>query len=379
MSVNCAICGAALSNRIAGFEALQRVTSDCKPYPAGGSIAECGACGAVQKPGDAAWQADCDAIYGAYDNYSLTGGIEQSVRGGPDGQDYAPRSDLVLGAYDRAFGLPASGRMLDYGCGKGPTTRSAARILTGWTIDGYDLDRRAEDVLSAIPAFGSLFTGAPEDIPHRYDLIVLMHALEHIPDGPAVLAKLGRLLTPGGHIVVQVPNRIPNPFDLLVADHVVHFDPAALHGIARAAGLAPVVLAQDWVVKELSLVAGQGADVAQPEASGISAQDQVSWLKAVASTVKDAAAKRPFGIFGTSIIGTWMASELPAPPDFYLDEDPAKQGRAIDGVPILAPDQAPTGAVIAPAMAPQVARAVAQRLQPLGLHFVDLPDAPAQA
>lgn len=230
---NCGVCGAMLPPSIEGFTERQRVTSDCKPYAAGGKVTECRACGAVQKPNDRDWQADCDFIYANYDNYSLTGGIEQSVRGGPEGQDYAPRSDLVLGAYSNAFGLPNAGRMLDYGCGKGPTTKAADRILSGWTIDGYDLDRRAEDALTAIPQFGELFTGDPADIPHRYDLIILMHALEHIPNGSKVLETLGHLLTPTGHIVIQVPNRLQNPYDLLVADHTLHFDRASLYSVGE--------------------------------------------------------------------------------------------------------------------------------------------------
>jgi len=96
MVADCAICGAPLTGTIPGFARLHRVTSDCKPYPPGGALAACASCGAVQKPGDAAWQADCAAIYGAYDNYALTGGIEQSVRGGPDGQ--GPGSGLGPGS-----------------------------------------------------------------------------------------------------------------------------------------------------------------------------------------------------------------------------------------------------------------------------------------
>lgn len=90
-------------------------------------------CGAVQKPNDAAWRVG--------------------------GQDYEPRSDLVLSACAEAVGCSKTGRMLDYGCGKGPNSKAADRNLEGWVIDRYDLDRRAEEVLSAIPSFGTSITG----------------------------------------------------------------------------------------------------------------------------------------------------------------------------------------------------------------------------
>lgn len=373
-SPSCGICGAELPAPISGFEVRQRVTSDCKPFGAGGKIAQCTDCGAVQKPNDADWRADCDQIYGAYDNYSLTGGVEQSVRGGPNREQYAPRSDLVLGTYAAAIGLPDTGRMLDYGCGKGPTTKAADRILHGWTIDGYDLDRRAEQSLSEIPSFDTLFTGNPSDIPYRYDLIILMHALEHIPDGSAVLRVLGELLTPTGHIIVQVPNRLKNPFDLLVADHTLHFDRQALYSVVERSGLNVEVLSEDWVVKELSVVAGRGKAVPRPAPVGVLAADQTGWLDAVAKTARTVAKSTPLGIFGTSITGTWLASEIGRSPDFWIDEDRAKQGLEIDGAPVLSPDIVPTGSTVLLAMAPEVGRSVAERLGHLDIDFVAFPE-----
>ena len=369
---NCGVCGAELPPPIPGFSGRRRVTSDCKPYPAGGALAECASCGAVQKPNDAAWRADCDAIYDAYDNYALTDGVEQSVRGGPNGQDYAPRSQLVLKAWAAFADAPGQGRMLDYGCGKGPTTRAAARLLPGWTIDGYDLDRRAQQALSQIVGFDTLFTGDPSAIPNRYDLIILMHALEHIPDGHAVLRMLGQLLTPTGQIVVQVPNRLQNPFDLVVADHTLHFDRQSLYGVVTRAGLAPLALSEDWIVKELSIVAGHGTPLGPPAAVEVSATAQTDWLDRIARQARSA--DRPVGIFGTSIVGTWLAAEIGGAPDFWIDEDPAKQGLKIDGVPVLAPKSAPGGATVLMAMAPRVARSVAERLGHLDLSFVPFPE-----
>ncbi len=376
--LKCAVCGSTLEHRITPFSELGRVTSDCRIWPSGGGLAQCQACGAVQKPGDAAWLADCDAIYSTYDNYALSGGVEQSVRGGPNGADYAPRSELVLAALSRAFDLPDVGRILDYGCGRGPTSRAASRLLPEWTIDGFDLDRRAAKELSTIPGFDTLHTGDPAEISTRYDLIVLMHALEHIPEPHKVLGVLETLLAPGGRIVIQVPNRLANPFDLVVADHVLHFDRVALHKVAIRARLTPLALAEDWVVKELSLVVGTGPAIAPPAPVAQAAEDQVEWLTRVAETAVEAAKRRPFGIFGTSIVGTWLNNSITIAggqqPDFYLDEDPAKQGQTLDGVQILSPEQAPKGSAIVMAMAPRVARAVGQRLAPLGLDFVAFPE-----
>ncbi len=369
----CSICNVPLPHSIEEYAKRQRVTSDCKTYPPGGRVTECVACGAVQKPNDAAWQADCERIYAEYDNYSLSGGVEQSVRGGDRGQDYAPRSNLVLSAYARAFGLPETGWMLDYGCGKGPSTKAADQMLSGWRIDGFDLDRRAEKKLKGIAQFGQLFTGDPAGIPHRYDLIVLMHALEHIPNGSDVLRSLGELLKPNGHIVLQVPNRLQNPYDLLVADHTLHFDRSSLYYIGEKSGLTPMALSENWVAKELSMVLGHGDAVGQPPAVDCPAASQVDWLSSVSKTARDVARHGPFGIFGTSIIGTWLASEIDTTPAFWIDEDTAKQGATIDGAPVVSPEMAPAGSTVILAMAPEIAQSVAARLAHLRLSFVIFP------
>ena len=75
----CLACGARELEEIAGFGALPRVTSDCRAFPPGGRIAVCGACGAVQKPTDANWQAEVSAIYRQYEPYHQAGGVEQAV------------------------------------------------------------------------------------------------------------------------------------------------------------------------------------------------------------------------------------------------------------------------------------------------------------
>lgn len=306
----------------------------------------------------------------------MTDGAEQSVRSGLD-NSYGPRSELLLNAYTEQFELPAIGRVLDYGCGKGTASRAVAKCLPGWVIDGYDLDDRAKSSLVNIPGFSILFTGDPAEISQRYDLIVLMHALEHIPDASGALTALSHLLNPGGRILVQVPNRAANPYDLLVADHVTHFDRGSLFSVARNADLSVEVLSEKWIVKELTLVARRdGNSIQQPVAVGLPASNQVDWLASVARSAAEAAAHKPFGIFGTSIIGVWLASGITGKPDFWIDEDSAKQGKLIDGIPVLAPDAAPSDATVLLAMAPMVGRAVSLRLAGLELTFVSIPPDP---
>lgn len=377
MTQRCVVCGATSLDEVPHFSRLRRVTSDCRPFEGGGELRQCAQCGAVQKPDTPQWRAECARIYAAYDSYGVSDGAEQAVRSG-DGSAFAPRSDIVLRRYRSSVAAPARGRILDFGCGKGPTSRAAARVLAGWAIDGFDQDDRALATLAAIAGFDRLYTGDAAALPGNYDLIVLMHALEHIPSPLAMLELLAGKLAANGHILIEVPDREANPYDLLVADHVLHFDRRSLRSVGMKSGLAPVAISREWVAKELSMLlarTGVPDDPAVPEDT-LDPRRQVDWLLEVAGIARAAARHRPLCIFGSSIVGTWIASELPSAPDFYIDEDPGKVGRRLDGVPIVAPAEAPPGATVILAVAPAVAAGIAARLAPLGLSFVTVPAYP---
>jgi hypothetical protein len=70
----CPSCGSNEVTDVPGYGELMRVTSDAKPWPAGGRIAVCRACGLVQKPITPEWLAEVAQIYAAYTIYFQSGG-----------------------------------------------------------------------------------------------------------------------------------------------------------------------------------------------------------------------------------------------------------------------------------------------------------------
>ena len=379
--MNCLGCDKPLTGIIKNYERLNRISSDSKVFGAGGKLAQCEQCGIVQKPFDSLWLAECESIYSSYNTYAGSGGIEQSVRGGTEyGGKFAPRSYLALERLISLGDLTSCGRLLDYGCGRGPTTRAAFKLLPGWRVDGYDLDRRAEEELVSMENFDTLFSGSPNETLNemiesgiRYDLIALVHVLEHIPHGHEALSKLKKLLLPGGQILLQVPNRISNPFDLLVADHTVHFDPLSLFRIVKRSGLSVQFLSENWILKELTVLVGFGKEISEPALRLTSAADQVRWLEQVAKLCRDTASLGSWGIFGTSNVASWIRGEAGIKPDFYIDEDVAKHGQRIDGVEILIPEKVPEGSNVLMAMAPKMAESIMNRLITLPVKFISLP------
>ncbi|MFT3667263.1 MAG: methyltransferase domain-containing protein [Pseudoxanthomonas sp.] len=141
------------------------------------------------------------------------------------------RSDAHVARYEWASRYVRPGdRVLDAACGLGYGTyvmskRSEAHGVLG--IDGSDWARDYADV-SFSDERVKFRTGFLPDVLMDYpdasfDLIVSFETLEHVDDPVALLREYARLLTPGGRIVVSVPNdwsdesgKDPNPHHLHV-------------------------------------------------------------------------------------------------------------------------------------------------------------------
>ena len=102
--------------------------------------------------------------------------------------------------------LPASGRILDVGCGTGALLLDISRIRPGALLAGADLSRAMLSVARA--RLGSRALLAEADaiaLPFRaaaFDLVVSASALHHWPAAAPALAELRRALAPGGRVAV---------------------------------------------------------------------------------------------------------------------------------------------------------------------------------
>ena len=294
------------------------------------------------------------------------------VSGRPSG-----RCEVLARRLRESGALPASGSLLDVGAGSGAMLAAFSDACPGWRLFGLDLDNRKLAALRAIPRFEELFIVPPDQVRQQFDLVTLIHSLEHFQDPLPMLRKLRERLAPRGRLFVEVNNVERMPFDLLVADHLCHFDPASLAHLAARAGLGGEALNTDWINKELSLVsiAVPGAAASEhgdPRAAMARTERDVAWLGRMLEHAREAACGGKFGIFGTSIAATWLASGLGEAVEFFVDEDAAREGRNHLGRPILTPAQAPKGAVIYLAFVPEVSGAISRRLGDLPVKFTGL-------
>ena len=377
----CRVCGAAALDEFPQFARLPRVTSDCRPFPAGGRLAICSECAAVQKPVDARWREEAAAIYAAYDVYFQSGGVEQAVFDPATG---APRrrSAVLVDRLASNRPIAETGRVLDVGCGNGALLSAFAESRPGWQLFGHDLSEINRAALSRIPGFKQLYTGPIDAVPGGFDLVTLSHSLEHFTEPVEDLASLRAKLAAGGCLFIEVPDAAATPFDLLVADHVSHFTADSVSRVLARAGFEPLIVAPDWVVKELSVVAEPGVGArppaSPPQSAGRRVAAQLAWLQALIDGARAAAATaRPFGLFGTSVAAMWLFGEVGDAVEFFADEDPSRRGRRLLDRPILHPDDVPAGATVYVPLIPRVAQAVAARASGSGADFRLPPAFPA--
>ena len=160
----------------------------------------------------------------------------------PNGE-FRPLHDLNparLDYIEARAGL-AGRRVLDVGCGGGLLAEGMAR--RGARVTGIDLAPCALEVarLHALESgivvdYRQIAAEAlAEAEPGCFDLVTCLEMLEHVPDPPAIVAALARLVRPGGDVVCSTINRNAKAFALAIvgAEYVLRLLPMGTHQYAR--------------------------------------------------------------------------------------------------------------------------------------------------
>ena len=365
--LKCHLCGAGEISLLPSYEALHRVTSDCKPWPPGGQLGVCPQCGGAQAVIGPQWEAEARKIYDNYTIYHQGGGAEQSVFDVATGAA-SSRSSRLLHRLKERFPFAEHGRLLDIGCGNGTTLRSFAEIAPGWSLAGLDLNDHYKKMVEAIPGVEALYLGPASAVPGQFQVITLIHSLEHIAEPAKFLAGLCNKLVVGGMLVIQVPDCWQNPFMFLVADHAAHFFESTLREVVTAARYDVVLTADAWIAKELTLIARKPAHElparvgpnAVDNTAGV--RDRVEWVVMLGQQSRALAAKNALGVFGTSIAATWLQEELGGKAAFFVDEDPSRHGQTFMGRQILRPGEVAPGCQVLIALPTPMAEQVRARL-----------------
>ena len=241
----------------------------------------------------------------AYENYSFHLGVGPSAASEPPPRGLArvvPRAYLAhafgyddgLPRWRRALALLAlpypegpeavgfsvmylrslpGGEVLDVGCGGGALL-SGVRSL-GWRVVGVEPDPRAVEVARATRGLdvraGTL--NEQQFATDRFDAVTSSHVIEHVHDPLEFLRESGRVLKPGGRVVVVTPNteslgrrRLGAAWIGLDPPRHLHlFSVATLRRLAVRAGLTVLGVRSSVRNAEFTWLLGRGHMKSWPE------------------------------------------------------------------------------------------------------------------
>lgn len=113
-----------------------------------------------------------------------------------------PERDWVGHLFDNHIPLPRSGRVLDCGSGPGAYVPGArARLRPDATLVALDINASRVAMIDAGAA--ERIAGDVQSLPFpdaAFDVVLAMHMLYHVPDLPAAVIELRRILRPGGRL-----------------------------------------------------------------------------------------------------------------------------------------------------------------------------------
>lgn len=143
--------------------------------------------------------------------------------------------------------VPAGGRILDIGCGRGMLARSL--VDSGFDVCGTDFSEdatRGIDPRIDLLISPSLAEAGLDDA--CFDAVVIWHVFEHLTDPSAALQEVHRLLKPGGRLFIAVPN-FASLQARIFGRHWFHLDPPRHLYHFTAQGLAEMLELSDFAIR----------------------------------------------------------------------------------------------------------------------------------
>jgi len=374
---NCHICESNSIELLMDFDFNSSVTSDCVPFEFGSKLGICHNCGTIQKIQDQFWNKNIELIYNNYEVYKTTGGIDQPIFS--NNQEVETRSKKICNyLYDELKKFEA-GSVLEIGCGNGVFLKEFSNFFPIWKKVGCELNEKHKNTINSIPNT-EFFSGDLKTLNRKFDLIVMIHSLEHIFFPIEFLKSIKNLLNKNGMIFIEVPNFLMSPFDITIYDHCTHFYLSNLKNILNYCGLIEIKAQEDYIKKELSLLYVNSAKTEQhismnnPSSSEISKTrnillNNISWLKKLTNDFIDISKKSRCGIFGSSISATFLHNFIKERTDFFVDNDSNRSGKKHLGKLILQPDLAPKDKLIFLPFRPDIALNIFKNNQEFNLEF----------
>lgn len=139
--------------------------------------------------------------------------------------------------------LPNKGELLEIGCATGTTLNGFRQ--KGWRVTGIEPEQWTSGI--ARSKYGLNVISAPFQeaglITEAFDVVMLLHVIEHLADPFRALCDIAKLLRPAGYLVLETPRYDTFAFRILrgrersvIPDHLHYFTRSSMLAMCRDAG-----------------------------------------------------------------------------------------------------------------------------------------------
>lgn len=322
--MNCLLC----SSKNLRYDELSvdvSVSSDNKFLNKKCRFALCNDCGFVQKIVDDEYLKSLNSLYSEYSSYVLTSGKDQI-------KDFdkipATRSSLIIELVKNY--LPEDGKFLDIGTGSGVFLKEFSKHFPKFKVYAHDI--------VADPNFDAdtekIYIGDVEQIDEKFDVISLIHVLEHVYNVQEFIINLKKILNDDGVLLIQVPDSYVNYFDYAVYDHMMHFTKCHLYELFIKQ-FRSVVFPEKQIGKEITVLVSNNINLPTTKKPDFCHINNLNSFKSFIDSVKSL--EGDLGVFGTTPVSTFFSGLVAEKLACSLDEDKSKLNKQHMGAPILNP------------------------------------------
>ena len=337
----CKICDGDLEKSIKNLFSIKTITSDCRPWQEGRSVAICKKCGLASRTINTQSKGAFDNIYENYTMFDQSSTTSDQMNFSENGSSLG-RTSKILNFVNNIVNFTPE-NILDFGSGNGAGLLALSEIYNSSNVFGFEPNDKPLSKISTWPKnIKNVFNKRPSE-DSNFDLITLFHVFEHIEDIFEVISYIKKILKKNGILIIQVPYLINGPFDIIVADHIHHFTKSSFSYFLKKAELSPLLIDNCVISKELTVVIKNNINFNDLGNDNIEYQlmkNAADWLLNFSKLVNDFKLNNDeIAVFGTGPAAAWTASILGKQCKVYLDEDTMRVGSLFNGKLIVNPNK----------------------------------------
>jgi 2-polyprenyl-3-methyl-5-hydroxy-6-metoxy-1,4-benzoquinol methylase len=296
------------------------VSSDIKKVKFTSDFFICSMCGCLQKKINKDYLKNVNKIYNYYTGFSKYDEIDQKK---VSDLGISNRCDLL---FKKFLNKKKYYEILDYGSSNGAMLMPFINLSKKLYATDLKCNLNSK-ILKNKNFIKFLNINNFKNSKKKYDLITMIHVLEHLNKPHEVLSTIGEKLKKKGIIFIQIPNFFLNPFDLSVYDHTIHFDIDSLFELAKVSNLKIIKIDKEFMNGEFSIILKKTNKKENIKRSKISILEKVNCFNRFKKNISNISKIKNMSILGTSISSLCIKHNFKGKINNFYDEDRSKIGK----------------------------------------------------